>query len=77
LKAGLYFFANQVAGAGYIIRAAKKGDFLVADKYLFEIGGKSKSQRQIKEHAHGFVVKDDIETGFNNIIPLWLFGFMY
>ena len=71
------FFANQIAGAGYIIRAAKKGDFLVAEKYLFEIGGKSKSQRQIKEHAHGFVVKDDIETGFNNIIPLWLFGFMY
>jgi len=71
------FFANQVVGAGYIIRAVKKGDFLVADKYLFDIGGKSKSRSQIKEHEHGFVVKDDIETGFGNIIPLWLFGFIY
>jgi len=71
------FFVNQVAGAGYIIRAVKKGDFLIDDKYLFEIGGKSKSRRQIKEFEQGIVVKDDIETGFGNIIPLWLFGFMY
>ena len=48
-----------------------------ADKYLFEIGGKSKSRRQIREYERGFVIKDDIETGFGNIIPLWLFGFMY
>jgi len=37
------FFVNQVAGAGYIIRAVRKGDFLIDDKYLFEIGGRSRN----------------------------------
>jgi len=55
----------------------KKGDFLVDDKYLFEIGGKNKSFKQIKDMPHSFVVADDIEIGFGNKIPLWLFGFLY
>ncbi len=67
------FFANQVDGLLY----AKKGDFLVDEKYTVEIGGKNKSFDQIKELPESFVVADDIEVGFGNKIPLWLFGFMY
>jgi predicted AAA+ superfamily ATPase len=55
----------------------KKGDFLVDEQYLFEIGGKNKSFKQIKEIPNSFVVADDIEVGFGNKIPLWLFGFLY
>jgi len=55
----------------------KKGDFLVDGKYLFEIGGKNKSFKQIKDLPNSFVVADDIEIGFKNRIPLWLFGFLY
>jgi len=55
----------------------KKGDFLVDEKYLFEIGGKNKSFKQIKDIPNSFVVADDIEIGFGNKIPLWLFGFLY
>ena len=55
----------------------KKGDFLVDNKYLFEIGGKNKSFKQIKDIPNSFVVADDIEVGFNHKIPLWLFGFLY
>jgi len=54
-----------------------KGDFIVNDKYIFEIGGKSKGNKQIKNEANSFVVRDDIETGYSNVIPLWLFGFLY
>ena len=54
----------------------KKGDFLVNEKYLFEIGGKNKSFKQIKDINNSFVVADDIEIGFGNKIPLWLFGFL-
>jgi hypothetical protein len=57
--------------------ASKKGDFLVDGKYLFEIGGKSKGFNQIKELPDSYVVADDIEVGFGNKIPLWLFGFLY
>ena len=55
----------------------KKGDFLVNEKYLFEVGGKNKSFKQIKDIPNSFVVADDIEIGFGNKIPLWLFGFLY
>jgi predicted AAA+ superfamily ATPase len=53
------------------------GDFLIDEKYIFEIGGKNKSFKQIKNIENSFVVADDIEVGFQNKIPLWLFGFLY
>lgn len=81
------FFANQLKNyfslyqnssfLGNEILASRKGDFLINEKYLFEIGGKNKSFKQIKDINNSFVVADDIEIGFNNKIPLWLFGFLY
>jgi hypothetical protein len=61
----------------YDLSIPKKGDFLVDEKYLFEIGGKNKGFKQIKDIPNSFVVADDIEIGFGNKIPLWLFGFLY
>jgi hypothetical protein len=49
----------------------------VDDTYLFEVGGKNKSFAQIKDIENSFLAIDDIETGFGNKIPLWLFGFLY
>ena len=46
-------------------------------KYLFEVGGKSKNQKQIAGIENSFIAADDIEFGFENKIPLWLFGFLY
>ncbi|MDQ7060850.1 MAG: AAA family ATPase [Sulfurimonas sp.] len=59
------------------IYAAIKGDFYTEDKYTFEIGGKDKGFKQIKDIEHSFVAADDLEVGFGNKIPLWLFGFLY
>lgn len=56
---------------------AKDGDFMVDGRYLFEIGGKGKGFAQIRNIPDSFVVADDIEFGFGNKIPLWLFGFLY
>ena len=55
----------------------KKGDFLIDDKYLIEVGGKGKKYKQIKDIPNSFIVADDIELGVGNKIPLWLFGFLY
>jgi len=70
------FFFNQLNNK-HKVKASKKADFLVLDKYTFEIGGKSKNKTQIKGLENAFIVKDTIEIGSDNIIPLWLFGFMY
>jgi predicted AAA+ superfamily ATPase len=68
------FFASMFDG--FKIYAPKKGDFVV-NGYIFEIGGKNKTKKQIKEIENSFVVRDNMEIGSNRIIPLWLFGFLY
>jgi predicted AAA+ superfamily ATPase len=71
------FFAHQVRSGGMHITVPTRGDFLVEGKFLFEIGGKAKKRTQIKQAQRAFVVRDDIEVGFDKDIPLWLFGFLY
>jgi len=70
------FFFNQV-NYKHTMEYPQKGDFLVDRKYTFEIGGKSKNNRQIYSLENAFIAADDIEYGFDNKIPLWLFGFLY
>lgn len=70
------FFASSVS-YNHNINYPKSGDFILDEKYTFEIGGKDKSFKQLKDAEHGYVVADDIETGVDNKIPLWLFGFIY
>ncbi len=70
------FFLNQVR-YGHSVMLPKAGDFLVENKFLFEVGGKNKTRKQIAGLPNAFVVKDDIETGAPGVLPLWLFGFLY
>lgn len=70
------FFVNQVAFK-HQLNYSDKADFLVDDKYTFETGGKNKTQNQIKDIENAYIAADDIIYGFQNKIPLWLFGFMY
>ena len=70
------FFANQLQ-KNHIVNSAKKADFIIDSKYTFEIGGKNKSNNQIRETPNSYLALDNIESGFQNTIPLWLFGFLY
>ncbi len=70
-------FFLQNMPSEYHISLPNNGDMLVNNTYLFEIGGKNKKSSQIKGIDKSYVVRDDIETGVFNIIPLWLFGFQY
>ena len=70
------FFCNQMA-LRHTLTMPNKGDVLVDEKYLFEVGGHTKGYKQIKGITDSWIVADDIETGFGNKIPLWLFGMMY
>jgi len=54
-----------------------EGDFLVDENFIIEVGGKSKDAKQIKELKNAYLAIDDIESGYDNVIPLWLFGFLY
>jgi len=70
------FFANQIREQHSGSYTAK-GDFLIDGKYIFEIGGKDKTRKQIKDLNNAFIAADELEYGYQNKIPLWLFGFLY
>jgi len=70
------FFCRMVSEAGHI-HAAEKGDFSVGNKVLIEVGGRAKSERQIRGKSPAFLALDDVEVGAGARIPLWLFGFLY
>ncbi len=70
------FFLNAV-GVRCDVAYPKQGDFVVEGKYLFEVGGKSKGFEQIKDVDDSYLAVDEIEVGFKNKIPLWVFGFLY
>ena len=59
------------------VSVPSKGDFLVDDSIVFEVGGKNKDAGQIKEVENAWLALDNIETGHGRKIPLWLFGFIY
>jgi len=69
------FFLNQLRVKHEVI-VSLTGDFRVGD-YIFEVGGKNKGLKQIKGLDNAFVVKDNIELGYLNTVPLWQFGMTY
>lgn len=69
------FFYNQMRERNSVI-SSRVSDFMIG-KYTFEVGGKKKGKKQISNVSDAFVVRDDIEYGNDNIIPLWHFGLNY
>lgn len=69
------FFFNQMR-VNHDVVLSDKADFII-DGRTFEVGGRKKGQRQIADVVEGYVVKDDIEVGYLNVVPLWNFGLCY
>ncbi len=70
------FLFNQMVNAKLAVTLPKAGDFFTNDTHI-EVGGKDKSAKQVKDTTNFLIAADDIETGYGNKIPLWLFGFLY
>jgi predicted AAA+ superfamily ATPase len=70
------FFYNQTK-KHHRVNASRQADFIIDDTFTFEVGGKNKTGKQIKNIDRSYLVKDGIEIGSGNNIPLWLFGFLY
>ena len=70
------FFFNQLK-VKHDVTFSKFGDFMVNQTYTFEVGGASKTDRQLKGVPLAFIAADDIKEGQQNKIPLWLFGMLY
>lgn len=69
------FFFNQMR-VNHMVTASAFSDFCI-NNITFEIGGRTKGQAQLQASERGYVVKDRIEFGHGNIVPLWAFGLNY
>ena len=70
------FFVNQVLPI-HKISLHDKGDFLLDDQWIIEVGGKSKDSKQIKGEKEAYLAIDDTKIGFGKKVPLYLFGMLY
>ena len=68
-------FFNQMR-VKYEVFRSERVDFNISN-FTFEVGGKSKNRAQIKDTKNAYIVKDDIEYGHQNIVPLWAFCLSY
>ena len=69
------FFLSQMKVYNDVF-SSEKSDFRI-ENFTFEVGGQGKQQKQIEGIENANIVKDNIEYGYKNIIPLWHFGFNY
>ena len=69
------FFFNQMREK-YSVVSSRESDFKIGE-YTFEVGGRKKGKKQIADIPNGFVIRDDIEYGHGEVIPLWHFGLTY
>ena len=70
-------FIARTVGVVRDVRAGQDADFLVNDRFHFEVGGKNKGSAQIAGKPDAFLALDEIPAGSGRRIPLWLFGFLY
>ena len=68
----LTFFYNQM-GYHHKVSSSSEYDFKVDNQFDFAIGGKYTQA----DRENSFAAADMIEIGEGNVIPLWLFGFLY
>ena len=69
------FFVSQLKQS-HQVHYHDQGDFIIDDRWVFEIGGRHKTNKQL-QNGQGYLALDDIETGEGNRIPLWMFGLLY
>ena len=70
-------FFTDMLSYSHSISMPQKGDLMVDKHLLFEVGGRSKGYKQIANIPDSYVVADGIDIGFENKIPLWMFGLLY
>ncbi len=71
------FFISMLKGADEKVFYCTTGDYTCRNT-IFEIGGKNKDLKQLKNIEKSYLVKDDtLVSGSKREIPLYLWGFLY
>ena len=68
------FFYNQLNISTSVKKGERNYHFSVNDKYHFKIELQNKKTTKSQSHI---VVVESLQSKENNVIPLWLFGFLY
>lgn len=71
------FVVGQLINAKNEVTLPRRADLLVNGQYTLEVGGRNKGRKQVYGVQDSFIVKDDIEVGHGDQIPLWMFGLLY
>lgn len=67
------FFYNQLVKGNRVNEGSRNAHFLVNETYNFRV----EESRKVKNNPDLYYAVDKTEVGEGNMIPLWLFGFLY
>lgn len=70
-------FVMNILSATQQVSTPAKGDFMINGNYVAEVGGQSKTFKQINDIPNSFLIKDSIAVGSQEVVPLWIFGLLY
>lgn len=68
---------NQLRYAHQVEYGKTQGDLKVDGRWVFEIGGESKSFSQIADLPDSYIFADNMELPYGKKMPLWMLGFLY
>ncbi|HMR89869.1 MAG TPA: AAA family ATPase [Saprospiraceae bacterium] len=69
------FVMNNLSRAG-VVSTPTKGDFMIDEKYVIEVGGANKTFHQLSGMPNAILIKEGISKGGTGIIPLWMIGLL-
>jgi uncharacterized protein len=69
-------YFNSLVKVSHTVQYSPSVDFLVDGQFHFEVGGKNKSNKQVRDEKT-WIVKDDLEYPVGKSLPLLVFGMLY
>lgn len=72
----LTFIVSQLRSAGHTCTLTENGA-LFLNGMTIHVGDKHQIKPKTNDGSHPILAADNIETGTENIIPLWMFGLLY
>lgn len=69
------FVMNTLSRFG-VVSTPVKGDFMIDEKYVIEVGGANKKFHQLSGMPNAILVKEGIGKGRTGILPMWMLGLL-
>ena len=70
------FVFNALVLGGYNVSTPAKGDFMIDNAYVLEVGGPNKDFHQLSGMPNAVLIKEGTAKGAPNVLPMWMLALL-